>query len=50
MTVGIAIWSWQSSLSTRIIALDSIVNLLAMMVPALFVRLEVWVSKKGKAN
>jgi len=38
MTVRIAIWSWQSSLSTRIIALDCIVNLLAMMVPALFLK------------
>ena len=39
MTVGMAIWSWQNSLSIRIIALDSIVNLVAMMVPALFARL-----------
>jgi len=39
MTVGMATWSWQSSLPIRIIALDSIVNLVAMMVPALFARL-----------
>ena len=39
MTVGMATWSWQSSLPIRIIVLDSIVNLVAMMVPALFARL-----------
>jgi len=39
MTVGMAAWSWQDSLSIRIIALDSIVNLVAMLVPALFARL-----------
>jgi hypothetical protein len=39
MTVGMATWSWQSSLSIRIITLDCIVNLVAMMVPALFARL-----------
>lgn len=38
MTVGMAAWSWHNSLSIRIIALDSIVNLVAMMVPALFAR------------
>jgi hypothetical protein len=36
MTVGMAIWSWQNSLSIRIIALDSVVNLVAMLVPASF--------------
>jgi hypothetical protein len=39
MTAGMATWSWQNSLSIRIIALDSIVNLVPMMVPALFARL-----------
>jgi hypothetical protein len=39
MTIGMATWGWQYSLSLRIIALDSIVNLFAMMVPALFARL-----------
>jgi hypothetical protein len=38
MTAGMATWSWQNSLSIRIIALDSLVNLVAMMVPALFAR------------
>jgi len=38
MTTGMATWSWQNSLSIRIIALDSIVNLVAMMVPAMFAR------------
>jgi len=38
MTAGMATWSWQNSLSIRIIALDSFVNLVAMMVPALFAR------------
>ena len=36
MTAGMATWSWQNSLSIRIIVLDSIVNLVAMMAPALF--------------
>ena len=36
MTVGTGAWMWQESLSIRIIALDSIVNLVAMMVPASF--------------
>jgi hypothetical protein len=36
MTVGMAAWGWQDSLSIRIIALDSIVNLVAMIVPASF--------------
>ena len=36
MTVGMATWSWQNSLSIRIISLDAVVNLVAMMVPALF--------------
>lgn len=31
MTVGMATWSWQESLSTRVIVLDSIVNLIAMV-------------------
>ena len=35
MTAGMTTWCWQESLSIRIIALDSIVNLVAMMVPAL---------------
>jgi len=39
MTVGMATWVWQNSLPIRIIALDSIVNLVAMIVPAMFVRL-----------
>ena len=39
MTVGMATWSWQDSLSIRIIALDAIVNLVAVMVPAFFARL-----------
>jgi len=39
MTVGMAAWSWQNSLSIRIIALDAVVNLVAMIVPALFARL-----------
>jgi hypothetical protein len=39
MTAATAIWFWQNSLSLHIIALDSIVNLVAMMVPALFARL-----------
>ena len=38
MTAGMATWSWQNSLSIRIIALDSLANLVAMMVPALFAR------------
>ncbi len=38
MTAGMATWSWQNSLSIRIIALDSFVNPVAMMVPALFAR------------
>ena len=38
MTAGMATWSWQNSLSIRIIALDSIVNLVAMMAPAFFAR------------
>lgn len=38
MTAGMATWSWQNSLSIRTIALDSLVNLVAMMVPALFAR------------
>ena len=36
MTAGMAGWGWQESLSIRIIALDCIVNLVAMIVPALF--------------
>jgi len=36
MTAGMATWSWQNSLSIRIIVLDSIVNLVAIMAPALF--------------
>jgi hypothetical protein len=39
MTVGMATWSWRDSLSIRIIALDCIVNLVALMAPALFARL-----------
>lgn len=39
MTVGMATWSWQDSLPIRIIALDTVVNLVALMVPALFARL-----------
>ena len=38
MTVGMATWSWQNSVSIRISALDSIVNLVAMMAPAFFAR------------
>jgi len=38
MTVGMATWSWQNSLSIRIIALDSIVNLVALIAPAWFAR------------
>lgn len=39
MTVGMATWSWQDGLSIRIIVLDCIVNLVALLVPALFARL-----------
>lgn len=39
MTVGMAAWSSQDSLSIRIIALDSIVNLVAIVVPAMFAQL-----------
>ena len=39
MTVGMATWSWQDSLPIRIIALDAVVNLVALIVPALFARL-----------
>src|SRR5437879_8676826 len=39
MTVGMATWSWQSSLPIRIIALHYIVNLADMIVPAFYVRL-----------
>jgi hypothetical protein len=39
MTVGMTAWSWQDSLPIRIIVLDSIVNLVALIVPALFARL-----------
>ena len=35
MTVGMATWGWQESLSVRIIALDSIVNLVAMIAASL---------------
>jgi hypothetical protein len=38
MTVGMAVWSWQDSLSIRIVALDSIVNLVALMAPALLAK------------
>lgn len=38
MTVGMAAWSWENLLSIRIIALDSVVNLVAMLVPAMFAR------------
>ncbi len=31
MTLGMATWGWQESLSIRVIALDSIVNLIAML-------------------
>jgi len=36
MTVGMATWGWLDSLSIRIIVLDSIVNLVAMVLPAPF--------------
>ncbi len=35
MTVGMAVWGRQDSLSTRIIVLDSIVNLIAMLAASL---------------
>ena len=35
MTMGMAGWGWQDSLSIRIIALDSIVNLVAMVAASL---------------
>jgi hypothetical protein len=37
MTIGMAAWALQASLPIRIVALDSIVNLVALMVPALFI-------------
>ena len=35
MTLGMATWGWQASLSIRIIVLDSIVNLIAMVAASL---------------
>ncbi|MDP9268260.1 MAG: hypothetical protein M3P27_08045 [Acidobacteriota bacterium] len=35
MTMGMAGWGWQESLSIRVIALDSIVNLVGMLAASL---------------
>jgi hypothetical protein len=35
MTMGMARWGWQDSLSMRVIALDSIVNLVGMVAASL---------------